>query len=201
MLDGKLKQLNRTGRYVEKKRDSVITVEMEEKLWEGGLLGDHSPQVLVDTVLYLIGLNFALRSGEEHRHLRHFPSQISVIDTEGAPYIMYCEDASKTHQGGLKSRKLAPKHVIHHANLERPSRCSVHLFRKYSALCPSERPNGALYLSPLKNPRYSCVPIGHIKLSDTIPRVSPDEKCRNTWLFYQSFLMVYCYHQNVRCSA
>ena len=108
MLDGKLKQLNRTAKYVEKKRAGVITVEMEEKLWESGMLGDHSPQVLVDTVLYLIGLNFALRSGEEHRHLYHFPSQISVVNTEGTvPYIKYREDVSKTHQHGLKSQKIA----------------------------------------------------------------------------------------------
>ena len=68
-----LKQLNRTGKYVEKKKAGVITVEMEEKLWQSGLLGDHSPQVLIDTVVYLIDMNFAPRSGEEHRHLRHFP--------------------------------------------------------------------------------------------------------------------------------
>ena len=104
VLDGKLKQLNRTGKYVEKKKAGVITVEMEEKLWESGMLDDHSPQALVDTVLYLIRLNFALRCGEEHCRLRHFPSQISVVNTTGTvPYIMYSEDVSKTHQGGLKS--------------------------------------------------------------------------------------------------
>ena len=43
MLDGKLKQLNRTGKYVEKKKAEVITVKVEEKLWESGMLGDHSP--------------------------------------------------------------------------------------------------------------------------------------------------------------
>ena len=152
---------------------------MEEKLWESGLLGDHNPQVLVDTVLYLIGLNFALRSGEEHWHLRHFPSQISVVNTAGtAPYIMYCEDISKTHQGGLKSRKMAPKCVIHHANMQNPSHCLVQLFLKYTTLCPRECPNGALYLTPLKNPTqdswYSRVPIGHNKLSETIPHLMRD---------------------------
>ena len=179
VLDGKLKQLNRTGKYVEKRKAAVITVEMEEKLWGSGLLGDHTPQVLVDTVVYLIGLNFALRSGEEHRRLRYFPSQISVVNPEGAaPYIMYCEDISKTNQGGLKSRKVAPKRVIHHANMEEPSRCLVRLFQKYTALCPSCRPNDALYLTPLKNPVegcwYSRVPIGHNKLADTVPRLMRD---------------------------
>ena len=153
----KLKQLNRTGKYVEKKKAAVITVNMEKKLWESGLLGDHTPQVLVDTVLYLIGLNLTLRSGEEHRRLWYFPSQISVVNPVGtAPYIMYCEDTSKTNQGGLKSRKVAPKCVIHHANMEKPSRCLVRLFQKYTVLCPSCRPNDALYLTPLKNPMEGC---------------------------------------------
>ena len=88
MLDGKLKQLNRTGKYVEKKKAGVITVEMEEKLWESRMLGDQSPEVLVDTVLYLIGLNFALRSGEEHRHLQYLPylmplKNLSMITGKG----------------------------------------------------------------------------------------------------------------------
>ena len=39
-----------------KKKACVITVEMEEILWEKGLLGDSSPQVLSDAMVYLIGL-------------------------------------------------------------------------------------------------------------------------------------------------
>ena len=95
-----------------------------------------------------------------------------------APYIMYCEDTSKTNQGGLKSQKVAPKHVVHHANMEKPSRCLVRLFQKYTVLCPSCHPNDALYLTPLKNPMESCwyshVPIGHNKLADTVPHLMRD---------------------------
>ena len=58
------------------------------------------------------------------------------------------------------------------------SRCLVRLFQKYTALCPSCRPNDALYLTPLKNPVegcwYSRVPIGHNKLADTVPRLMRD---------------------------
>ena len=72
VLDGRLNKLNRTGKYVEKKKAGVITVKMEEILWESRMMGDHSPQVLVYTVLDLIVLNFLLRREEEHHCLHHF---------------------------------------------------------------------------------------------------------------------------------
>ena len=53
-LDSKLKLLNTTGKYVEKKKVDLIDIKIEDKLWESGLLGDHSPQVLVDTLLYFM---------------------------------------------------------------------------------------------------------------------------------------------------
>ena len=61
-LDG---EPNGTGNYIHKKKANVITVEMEEISWEKDLLGNCSPQVLSDTMVYLISLFFALRSGEE----------------------------------------------------------------------------------------------------------------------------------------
>lgn len=69
LLDDELRSLNGTGKYIYKKRAEVITAEMEE-----GLLGDHSPQVLVNTMVYLIGLHFAFRNGDDHRKL-------SITDT------------------------------------------------------------------------------------------------------------------------
>ena len=66
LMDGELKRPNGTGKYVYKKKADIITVEMEEIFWKNGLLGDHSPQVLVNTLVYLMGLCFALRSGDDH---------------------------------------------------------------------------------------------------------------------------------------
>ena len=44
----------------------VITEEVEDRLGELGVLGDNSPQVLLDTMFYYIGLYFALRGDEEY---------------------------------------------------------------------------------------------------------------------------------------
>ena len=124
---------------------------MEETLWKNGLLGDHNAQVLLDTLLYLTGLNFALRSGEEHRWFRHKPSQINFMNPENeAPYIAYTEDISKTNQGGKSKKYSQMCYSIHHANLQNPSRCLVQLFVKYNQICPSDHPDGALYLTPLR---------------------------------------------------
>ena len=89
VLDGQMKRQNARGKYIEKRKASVISIEMEERLWEKGLLCDHSPRALVDTLVYLNGLYFVLRSGDEHRRLRHESCQIKVVSTVGQePYIV-----------------------------------------------------------------------------------------------------------------
>ena len=163
-LDSLMKQLKATGNYHRKKAE-VITLEHENLIWEKGLLGDHNARALVDTLVFYIGLYFAIRGGE-HRLLRHYPSQLCVYEPVGkTPYIMFTEDVSKTNQGGLLHRKKDAKQVIHHANSANPQRCLVRLYKLYNAHCPKDRPDNAFYLKPLEKPRGDCwytkSPIGH----------------------------------------
>ena len=86
---------------------------------------------------------------------------------------MYCEDVSKTNQGGLKQRKL--KEVVHHANCENPSRCLISLYKLHNSLCPKNRPAHSFYLTPLaklkKDCWYKASPVGHGKLAEVVPRL------------------------------
>jgi hypothetical protein len=132
-LDSKMKSLARKGIGIEKRSADVITELQEYILWEKGVLGSDRPQQLLDTMLYLFGLHFALHAGKEHRNLRLGQySQISLHTAESGPeYLIYTEDTSKTNQGGLTHRKIARKVTQAYANALQPERCPVQLYRKY----------------------------------------------------------------------
>ena len=115
MLDNLMKRrsLDRVTKPV--KAVEPITLEDEETLWGMHILGEESPDQLRDTVLFLVGLTFALRGGKEHRALRApgFEPQIVMKKNEkGVCYLEYREDFhSKTNQGGIGDRKHQPKVV------------------------------------------------------------------------------------------
>ena len=172
-LDAEMKRLQSNGLGSKRKQAEPLTLEEEEELWNKKVLGDHNPHALLNTVVFMVGLYFALRSGDEHRQLRHSPCQIQLIEKPGErPYLLYTEDRSKNNPGGLKGRKHKPKVVPHYGNTDNPDRCFVRIFKKYRALCPVDRPNNAFYLTPLTKPSdtcwFSCVPLGRNKLSNAV---------------------------------
>ena len=173
-LDGEMKRLRQAGLGVTKKQAEPITSQEENSLWEKGLLGDHNPQVLLDTMVFYCGLYFALRSGTEHRSLQF--QQIELVEPkDGKAYLKYVENFSKNNAGGLAHRKLQPKQVEHHANLSNPQRCFVRLYSEYVRRCPEDRKNDSFYLTPLKKPKmdiwYARTPVGHNTLRSTVSRL------------------------------
>ena len=116
-LDAGLMRLQSEGLGSHKCQGEVITEEEENTLWQKGLLGDKTPQTLLDTVVFYCGLYFALQSGKEHKQLCHSPYQRELAENLGErAFLRYTEDISKNRQGGLQSRKMQPKVVFHHEN-------------------------------------------------------------------------------------
>ena len=167
-LDGEMKRLRSVGLGAKRRQAEPIQVSEENVLWEKGLLGCTTPQVLVNTMVFLCGLYFALRSGQEHRSLTF--DQLELFEPDDGPaYLLYTENASKNNTGGLAQRKVQPKQVVHHSNTSNPERCFVQLFKKYCQHCPSVKKTSAFYLTPLKKPKgdiwFGTTPIGHNTLS------------------------------------
>ena len=130
----------------------IITLDEEEQLWSKGVLGDSSPQQLLDTLIYLFGIHLALRGGSEHRRLCLENLQIvkGKDKRTGLEYLEYRENISKTNAGGLTDRKIRGKITRAYENRADKKRCIVRLYDrlliygKYFIL--SNRTVGLLFL-------------------------------------------------------
>lgn len=152
------------------RRAASISEEMEDELWKQNLLGDDSPTKLVETLLFLNGKNFALRSRDEHRRMT-ISSIEKHFDREGQRYYLeYCEDISKTSKGGLHDRRAEPRESRAYDNMINRERCIVALYDKYM----SHRPENvdAFYLTPIQEPKtkiwYKRSPMGVNSLSKVV---------------------------------
>ena len=90
-LDNLMKE--RTARGIGKsvKRAQILTTSDEEYLWNVGLLGDHDPDTLLNTMVFVISKGIALRAVEEHQALcaPPFSSQLSFLhDDDGEIFLV-----------------------------------------------------------------------------------------------------------------
>ena len=128
-----------------KHQAQVISYNLEDKMWNEGILGEDSPDKLHDTVLFLVGINCGLRAGDEHYDLRRDSkeksSQFSFKCNEaGVRCLVYTEDTViKTNDGGLASMKKERK-IVWISPSNNMNRCPVRLVDKYLSLCPEVDP-------------------------------------------------------------
>ena len=60
--------------------------------WENGFLGSKSGEILCYTLVWVFGIQFALKAGQEHRHLRFKNWQfILEHDESGCEFLQYIQ--------------------------------------------------------------------------------------------------------------
>ncbi|XP_060608497.1 zinc finger MYM-type protein 2-like [Ruditapes philippinarum] len=59
ILDAKMKQLSKQGLGMQRRSAAIISEEQENELWNKRILETETPQMLLDTLLYTLGLHFA----------------------------------------------------------------------------------------------------------------------------------------------
>ena len=131
----------------------MLSITDKDILWIIGLLGTHNPEVLLQTVMFTLGLSCSLRAGKEHYVLHSIPfdSQFTFLyDSRGKLYFKFREDVGlKTNKGGIKHRKLDPK-VVDVYQINNDKCCPVRILKLYMSLLPKNRKCRSLYLQPHK---------------------------------------------------
>ena len=179
MKDAKSRGLGKIWRQAE-----TITAEEENLMWASGVLGTGSLQALADSMFFLNGMRFGLKSGQEHRQLQWENPQLTLaevpMDSElpfQCSYSRYTKDISKNNQGSIKMRKVEAKHVIQHGKCWDPTEMHCASFQGVPQVlsCKYCRPGDSFHLQQLKSPIdtqwFSNVAIGHNSLDKTVARM------------------------------
>ena len=165
----------------------LIPHDFETSLWEKRILGEHNPDILRNTVLFLIGINCTLRAGDEHHDLRRStstkPSQFSFErNDKGERCLVYRENTvTETNDGGLAHMHKECKIVWVYPS-QNLSRCPVRLVDKYISFCPEvgpkQKPNFYLRSLDKINPAqwYSSRVVRINTLRKTVGSVLKDAK-------------------------
>ena len=161
MLDSVMKERAAQNIGMTVKQAEFISMRFENDLWEHGILGEDTPDKLCSTVLFLLGVNLALRAGDEHYALRHTgcdkTSQFSFEENcMGVRCLVYREDSvSKMNKSSLRDMKKERK-VVRIKPCNNMFRCPIRLVEKYINLLPSHGKKPNFYLQSLKITKPSC---------------------------------------------
>jgi hypothetical protein len=110
-IHGRLKELQSKQQPFKKQADAISFAD-ENEMWKQGVLGTHSPDTVVNTLMFLTANLFVLRGGREQRDLSREQFDF-VKQDDGMMKVIFKEKVSKTNQGGLKRRKKEAKVVKH----------------------------------------------------------------------------------------
>ena len=157
-------------------KSKAISLENENILWESGILGKNDPKQLCQTVIYLIGIHFCLRGGNELRNMRYGPhAQIKRgIDSSNKDCLIFTEDVSKCRRGGIKSLSQPGKVVYAYHNEEDHDRCIVCLYDLFISKRPPGAREDSLFLAAntgkntCKEKWYKNMALGHNSIANIV---------------------------------
>ena len=109
------------------KYNTIITLELERELWVKGILSVNNANSLLNTLVYLIGVNFGLTSGNQLRKCLH----------QGGPFVLKCNSGTDFVRYTPKSKRRSvtgvPKHVDIFEGSEQDEQTSVSVFKIYQS--------------------------------------------------------------------
>ena len=110
-MDGEMKRLRALGLGVKVRRAEPISIQEENLLWEKGLLGSDSPQVLLDTMIFLCGLSKNNSGGLAQRKIT--PKQVKHHANSSNPSRWFIElyKQYRDHCPPLSQRKTSALYV------------------------------------------------------------------------------------------
>jgi hypothetical protein len=180
VLDAVMKASAKDGNVRPKKRAAPITLSHENEMWSNGTFGRSSGKQLLSTLIYHIGLHFALRACKEHRDLMYGEgSQITleVDKVTNKERLKYVERTSKNKKFGLKQCRMEPKITFAYENVDK-QRCIVQLYKDYISHRPEahDKPgHSAFYLTPIPNPKgtlwFKNIPVGINTISSNLKKI------------------------------
>uniref|UniRef100_A0A0K2TUK9 Putative LOC101855726 [Aplysia californica] n=1 Tax=Lepeophtheirus salmonis TaxID=72036 RepID=A0A0K2TUK9_LEPSM len=131
-----------------------VTRIEEEHLWESKQLGCHTPQVLLNTLIYLNTKYFMLKTCDEHAKLS-FSHIMKLWKKTMTPGKLNHQRTVllRFYPPSAKGRPDDKKCYEQHENTENPARCPVKYYEQYIAKCPESTKNDVFYLQPER----SCV--------------------------------------------
>ncbi len=110
-LDNVMKQQAKAGLGL-KKSAQVISVTDEEKMWSDSILGDSNPDQLCETLMYLLGINLALRGGASETLLSRAQPTNRNLSQHGwseVPVVQRGLSVENKPGGGCARESVSPK--------------------------------------------------------------------------------------------
>ena len=187
-IDSVSSELHKKGVGSQQKQGEVITREDEDTLWNKGILGQSTPQMLQHTIFVYVGLQFCLRGVQEQYDLTITQFVRSQPDTSiynSDIFYSYTELVSKNNQHRFKDIDLHNKQVRAYAVPGDP-RCLVKLLDLYVSRLPPDAK--FLYMHPLMSvpcdpskPWYTKQRVGINTIKGMIPKIFEKAELQNKY--------------------